>query len=127
MSITALIITPRNLDSGAVELLKTRLSPREVCTTTEEYDRRFMDAGSWSAWTRILAQGKDLYSQQPLFDEFYCLHSDLGKVNAELVNRALHTGKPVRYIDNDGKNRTVISVEQIDSEDWATGWTINYD
>jgi hypothetical protein len=127
MSVTALIITPRHPDNASVELLRTRLAPRQVRTTSEEYDKRFMDAGSWGAWTRLLAQGKDLYSQQPLFDEFYCLHSDLGKSNAELVNRALHNGKPVRYIDNDGRHRAVISVEQIDPDDWAAGWSINYD
>ncbi|MAG26022.1 hypothetical protein CMI47_10625 [Candidatus Pacearchaeota archaeon] len=127
MSVSVLIITPRHADPTTIERLKERLAPCSVCTTSEEYDRRFMDAGSWSAWIRILAQGKDLYSQQPLFDEFYCLHLDLGKVNAELVNRALHIGKPVRYIDKNGTSRTVFSVEVVDPEDWATGWTINHD
>ena len=123
---TTLLVMPKNVAEEQIEAVREALSPRPLRTTSEEYALRFFDAGGWDAWIRILAQGKDILTQKPLFDEIYCLHPERGKSSAGIVVRALHAGKPVRYIDTDGTHRTVVSVEQTDPDDWVTGWTINY-
>ena len=71
----------------------------DVITSIEEFDRSFTKRGGWSEWIEFIANGKHYTSQKPLFECYVMTQQEVDKATAQIVERALKTGKPVFYME----------------------------
>jgi hypothetical protein len=120
----SIVLTAKDCGHDLVEQIKVIKQDPSIQTSGDAYNEYFHRFGSWNAWIEHIAKGRDYLSQQPLYSTFYCINTELGRANADIIRKALEDEKECLYFD--GKSfHDIISVNQT-SEDWTCGWEVSY-
>ena len=123
---SAIVLLPRDYDEQVAEQIQviTEYEDTRIDTTSQIYEKLFSQLGSWFAWTEHIAKGKDYLSQKPIYSRYYCVTEHLGRANADILRKALEESKDCQYFD--GKELfSIVGIHQV-SDDWSSGWKINY-
>ncbi len=120
----SIVLLPKDFGHDLVEQIRVIKQDPSIQTSGDAYNQFFNRFGSWSSWIEHVAKGRDYLSQQPLYSRFYCVTTDLGRANADIVKKALNDGKDCEFFD--GKEFfSIIGINQV-SDDWTSGWEISY-
>lgn len=122
----AIVLLPKEFGDDVVQEIQvaSNYEDKQLDTTNIAYDQLFAQLGSWYAWIEHIAKGRDYLSQQPIYNKFYCVTEYLGRANADIIKKALEESKDCQYFD--GKEfYSIVGVYQV-SDDWISGWKLNY-
>ena len=120
--------TPTEIEEAAVALrgvLEAR-SSKVVRIRTGRNDHAANWKGDWDVWEHNVVHKKNLTTGKPVYDVFITSGERIGRATARILNMAIDVGKPVFWWSGEtGKGISkVIRVEEIDSEDWTSGFRV---
>jgi hypothetical protein len=88
-----------------------------------DWKENFHRCGGWNGWAEDVATGRTLTGQHR-FEAIVCPYLTVGKATAQIVERALHLGKPVVHLARDGTIAKVTGINREDDDSWKAGWTL---
>ncbi len=120
----SIVLLPKDFGEDLVEQIRVIKQDPSIQTSGDAYNQFFARFGSWNAWIEHIAKGRDYLSRQPLYSKYYCVTQELGRANADIIQKALSDGKDCEFFD--GKEfYSIVGINQV-SDDWANGWEISY-
>lgn len=109
------------------------IGPIEVVSGVEDHDKNFLERGSWEAWTSYVVSRADVVTREPYYHIIVIPVSDyeakmgevrIGRATAQIVNAANAAKRQVAIFAGD--LRAVTGGLTYDSDDWRTGWAIQF-
>jgi len=104
--------------------------PYTVVAGRDFFNERFKEAGSWPAWTSLVATGVDFATRAPLFHAILVPHGAVGAGTAEIIRKSIEAGKPVlafgRIAAADFCIYKVTGVVHEVADDWAAGYRLTF-
>ena len=99
------------------------ITPDLITLAADEFHSTFRTKGGWDGWTDHVAKGVDFYTRKPVYDTILCVEKEIGRATAQIVEKALVSGRDVRFLGEDTLH-AVYGVDQADDSDWQTGWRL---
>lgn len=114
---------PLRIEEMRQQILDRIPSGVTVVDGLADWQEHFHRCGGWNGWAEDVATGRTL-SGQHRFNAIVCPYLSVGRATAQIVERALHIGKPVLHLSRDGKVAKVVGINLDDSESWKSGWSL---
>ena len=96
--------------------------------SAQAYYKYFPDCGGWKGWIAFICRAVMPMTGEDLFAVMVIPHTTIGKITAQLAQGFLKKNKPVLFYDTVKKSFVGIKeIEEVDSENWKSGWSIILD
>ena len=99
--------------------------PYTIVAGRDFFNERFKEAGSWPAWTSLVATGVDFATRVPLFHAILVPMGDIGAGTAEIVKKSIEAGKPVLAFKDQVVFKVTGVVHEV-ADDWAAGYRLTF-
>jgi hypothetical protein len=110
------------------ERLRTLLTERgagssiRITLGRKDFESNFR--GDWAAWTQSIVSRTHSVTRKPRYEAIVVPGKRCGRATAQVVKAALEAGRPVFLWDREHSLKKVCGVTMVDSDDWATGLSL---
>lgn len=93
--------------------------PVQITLGRKDFDSNFR--GDWAGWAENVVSRVHSVTRRPVYDVIIVPGQRCGRATAQVVSAALKVGRPVFLWDREHSLKRVRAVATVDSDDWATG------